>query len=360
MKNYYDVLGVSEGATEEEVKSAYRKLAMKHHPDQNRENPEADKMFKEVNEAYEILSDSEKRQKYDHVRKHGNSRNPGFASVEDIIDGFMRQANQASTRGQDITVGVSCTFEETITGTKKTVSYASNKVCSACNGEGLKKNARKAKCTRCNGQGQVTGVQNFGVGRVVHVTTACPNCMGAGQVVNENDYCPKCEDGLISEDVTLEVDIPARIPFMSKIRLTGKGAYGSGKGQAGNCYLTIVPEKHDLFQLTSQFELVLILQLTPSEMILGTDIEIPTIDKKTRTLTIPPGTLPNDKFIWENEGLYNSGGRSSMIILIQAETIKNTPEVQKVVADLKNLENADTLPKTFEYREKLKKYKKKG
>lgn len=365
MIDYYDSLGVSEEATQDEIKAAYRKLAKQYHPDHNPNNSEAESNFKKVQSAYEVLSDESKRKKYDHIRKYGEEparRGRGQGYVNDVINDFFNRHNQEGSDldGLDININMECSFEDSIKGTTKTVSLKINEPCEKCKGEGVKPGASKSTCQKCAGSGQVTNVQNFGGGRFVHMSSDCTSCQGRGKSVKLEDICSSCRDGLKTKNVTLDVDIPKGVFYGASLRLADKGLYASPKGEPGHCFLRIVPEKHSLFEMTPSYEIVLPLNITMSEAILGTEIDIPTVDG-TVVLKVPAGTNHGDKLRLQKKGLFKqSGERSDMIVFIQIETMKNSEEISNIVKKLKSLENDDNLPRTMKNRKIVSEYIKRG
>jgi molecular chaperone DnaJ len=364
MTNYYESLGVTESATADEIKKAYRDLAKKCHPDLHPNDKEAEARFKTIQEAYDTLSDESKRHNYDFFRRTG--ADPATArvrhtSVNDVFNEFYRNTqHQAQMEGQDVELEIRCSFEETIRGKSRNLTLHTNEVCKTCNGEGLKKNARKGTCTKCKGKGQVVTTQDFGGRRIVQIASICNKCEGSGVTVNDEDRCEKCKNGLCDVEEKIEVDIPAGIHLGAALRLVNRGRYINPKGRKGHVYLRIVPEKHEFFEMTSNFDLVLPLYLSPSELIMGITLDIPMIDGKTESLVIPAGTNHGDKFWFRGKGLFSSSReREDLIVVVQSETMKTSEEVEKLAKKLRAIENADTLPRTMQSRSKLLKYMKK-
>lgn len=368
MINYYEVLGVAENASQEEIKKSYRTLAMKYHPDKNQGDIKSEESFKQVQEAYENLSDEGKRKNYDFMKKNGydprgfNPRDPSSyytnRSTDPFAD-FQNRANHQMMTGLDVNFNVACSFEETIFGTKKNITFNANEVCSTCTGDGHKKGTKKSICSRCQGSGQIVSSRSFGNGHVLQSVSSCPSCNGAGQSVNFRDVCPDCNNGLREKEISIDLDIPANIHYGVTLRLQDKGMYLDPKGSKGDCYIRIVPKKHEIFEMTQTSDVVLPFYISSSDAVLGTVINVPTIDGTIESINIPAGTNHGERFTIKNKGLYKKGtSRADMIVFIQIETIKNTDEVEKLVKKLRLLENVDTLPKTEALKQKLEKYAK--
>ncbi len=372
MTNHYEVLGVSEGASQDEIKSAYRSLVKKYHPDVNQNNPDSEAQFKKVQEAYDILSDNNKRKNYDFMRKNGydprgfNPRNSSsyYNNARDPFADFVRQAHeqarQVNMAGQDISFEVKCSFEESINGAKKNVSFQINQVCKTCNGEGMNKGASKISCSKCNGQGQVTETRNFGNMGMVQTMTVCSVCKGQGQSVRAEDICKECNKGLSPKDISIDVEIPSGVVYGQNLKLAGKGLYSSSKSRPGDCYIRIVPESHVVFEMNQNYDIILELYINLSDAILGTDISVPTIDGDSEVVSIPAGTNNGDRFVIPRKGLYRRNGfRSDMVVFVKIETMQKSEEIEKFVKKLKSVENENTLPKTEEFKKKISKYMKK-
>jgi len=251
-RDYYEILSVSRTASEKEISVAYRQLAIKYHPDSNRDDPDAVERFKEAAEAYEVLSDAEKRARYDqygHASVEGS--HPGFHNAEDIFSAFgdlggifgdifggggRRQGRQR--RGSDIRVDVQLDLEEAARGVTKSVEFARSKKCNTCGGNGSKPGSAPQQCTRCGGRGQV--VQSAGI---LRVQTTCPSCQGAGSLIT--DPCSDCRGrGFVAEKHKMDVAIPAGVDDGMRVRLTGQGEPSAGGGPPGDVYCFIHIREH--------------------------------------------------------------------------------------------------------------------
>ncbi|GAI19976.1 unnamed protein product, partial [marine sediment metagenome] len=253
--DYYEVLGIARDATDEEIKRAFRKLAFKHHPDHNREDGAADK-FKEINEAYEVLSNPDKRATYDRFGHRGGEGLFGqgfegfdFGGFGDIFDAFFGRTTtatrQAPQRGADIHYRATITFEEAAFGSEKEINISRTENCSLCQGTGSKPGSQPSRCPNCNGNGQVRRVQQSLFGRFTNITT-CPQCHGEGSIITEP--CPQCRGkGREKRQRSILVKIPAGVDDGTQIRLSGEGDSGIKGGPSGNLYVTLSVKQHEFF-----------------------------------------------------------------------------------------------------------------
>ena len=366
-RDYYEVLGVSRDAQGKDVANAYRKLALKYHPDSNPGDEAATEHFKEAAEAYEVLSDAEKRARYDqfgHAGLEGGA--PQFNEVEDIFEAFgdmfsggllgdlfgRRRGGRRQRRGADLRCDVTLTLEEAARGTSKTVRFNRSAICEECDGDGAMPGTSREACRRCGGRGQV--VQSAGI---LRVQTTCPDCQGAGSKVS--NPCPNCRgNGFRANPVSLDVAIPAGIDDEMRVRLPGEGEPARGGGQAGDCYCFVTVKPHQLFQRDGS-HLILQLPVSYSQAALGTTIDVPTLSGP-EALDLPAGTQHGEVFRVRGRGMPDPrGGGAVGDLLVQTflEVPKRLSEQQEeLLRDLAELENADVTPHRKSFLEKLKDY----
>ncbi|MBE6563270.1 MAG: molecular chaperone DnaJ [Ruminococcaceae bacterium] len=347
-RDYYEVLGISKGATDDEIKKAYRKLAKKYHPDMNPDNKEAEMKFKEVNEAYAILSDAEKRKQYDaygHSAFDGTGGfngggfggagfgDFGFGDISDIFSSFFGGAGGGSSRrrgpvrGDDITLRVTLTFEEAVFGCKKEISYQKIQKCAECSGTGAEKGTSPKTCPTCGGSGQVRVQQRTPFG-VMQSSRPCDNCHGSGKIIETP--CKKCK-GNGYEKVTkkLEVSIPAGIDNGQRIVLRGKGSDGRDGGPAGDLELVMYVKRHEIFERDGS-DIYCEVPITFAEATLGAEIDIPTLEGKMK-YEIPEGTQSGTKFTLRQKGVQNVNykTRGNLYVTVVVEVPKNLNGEQK-------------------------------
>ena len=343
-KDYYEVLGVSKGASDDELKRAYRQLAKKYHPDMNPGDKEAEIKFKEVNEAYEVLSDSEKRQKYD---RYGHAAfdpsmggGAGFGGFEgfgggfnfgdifgDIFGGGGRTRSNVID-GDDIEARVTITFEEAMFGCKKDISFARIEGCSECGSTGAEKGTKPEKCATCNGTGSVTVQQNIGFG-YINSQRACQNCRGTGKIIK--NPCKNCNGkGFIRVNKKMEVSIPAGIDTAQRIILRGQGSAGRNGGANGDLFINVRVLPNDIFERDGS-NLYCDVPVSFAEATLGAEIDIPVVGGKTEKFRIPEGTQSGTKFTVRGKGApdVNTKRKGDLIITVNVETPKNLSKEQK-------------------------------
>lgn len=335
-RDYYEVLGLSRNATEEEIKKAFRTLAFKYHPDRNREDGTEEK-FKEVNEAYEVLSDPEKRAAYD---RYGLAGSEGFfqqgfdgfglGGFGDIFEAFFggtTTASQAPQHGADLHQRVTITLEEAAFGTEKEIKILRTEYCSLCQGTGSKPGTQPARCPNCNGTGQVRRIHQSIFGRFTNITT-CPKCRGEGKIVT--DPCPQCRGtGREKCHRTLAVKIPAGVEDDSRIRLTGEGDAGARGGSAGSLFITVSVEEHPLFTRDGD-DILYELNINIAQAALGAEVEVLTLGGSTK-LKIPGGSQSGQIFRLRNKGIphLRNGGRGDQLNKLQVVTPESLTKRQR-------------------------------
>ncbi len=360
-KNYYDILGVSRTATQDEIKSAYRKLAKQYHPDFHPGDKAAADKFKEVNEANAVLSDETKRKQYDYELDHpGMSGNPfggfggsGMGGFEDIINtmfgggfgGAMHQTRQPA-RGADIEQTVNLSFLDAIKGCSKEISYMRNEPCSACGGTGAKGGTSFKKCARCQGSGRVKFQQDTIFGRTIQVG-ACPDCGGTGRQIIEK--CPDCKGkGFLHKQTRFSINIPAGVDKDSSLRKRGYGqAAPVGGGENGDLYVYFRIEPHKLLRREDK-DLFVTVPISYQTAVLGGKISVPGIDD-TLELTIPECTPSGTRFCMRGKGVKTVNGTGNLYVTVEIDVPqKLTREQKKRLEEYEHsvpLENLDRMQK---------------
>ena len=352
-RDYYEVLGVEKGADEATLKKAYRNLAKKYHPERNPGNAEAEAKFKEVNEAYDVLSDSEKRAKYDQFGHaafdpsagaggYGGGFGGGFGDFGDIGDifgsffgggfgggfGGSAQRKNAPMRGEDISLRITLTFEEAAFGIKKDITYNRIEKCSDCGGSGAEKGTKAETCQTCHGTGQKRVVQRIG-GMQFQSTTTCDACRGTGKIIKSP--CSNCRGtGYVKVSKKLTVSIPAGIDDGERIALRGQGCDGRNGGPTGDLIITVAVRRHNVFERSGS-NIFCEVPITVAEATLGAEIEVPTLEGKM-TFTIPEGTQPGTEFSIKQKGIpyvNNSSKRGDLIFTVNVEIPRGLSEKQK-------------------------------
>lgn len=353
-KDYYSILGVPRGASEEQVKKAFRKMAMDYHPDRN-QDPTATEKFKEINEAYEVLSDSQKRAYYDrygHMPGNG-AENMGFDSFEfgglgDIFDAFFGGAASTSQRrtphkGQDLSIKLSLTFEEAYTGFSRDIELNRVELCSTCKGVGCKPGTNPDKCPECNGTGQIRRTQQSVFGRFVQ-TSACSMCQGQGTIITTP--CPNCKGhGREKVKRKITINVPAGIDSDSQMRMQREGEAGYYGGSPGDLYIRfdIKPHKHFLRRGS---DIIMTTTLNFAQAALGCSLDIPTMEGNF-TLKVSPGVQHGKVFRIKDKGFprLNSRGRGDQMVIVKIATPDKLDSKQKQLLE----ELSSSLPQTQDF-----------
>ncbi|QPJ66218.1 MAG: molecular chaperone DnaJ [Candidatus Nitrohelix vancouverensis] len=330
-RDYYQVLGVSRNASESELKKAYRKLALQFHPDKNPGDHEAEDKFKEASEAYDVLKDPKKKQIYDQYG-HEGLKGQGFSGFQgfddifsafgDVFGDFFGGGRQQT--GNDLRLDLTVTFLEAAFGCQKDVDINKHAECKPCNGSGAKPGTSPKVCHTCRGTGQVVRTQGF-----FQMASPCPHCHGHGQTIS--DPCKSCRgEGRVMVSKKVSVNIPAGVDEGSRLRLRGEGEQGPQGLPPGDLYVFIHAKPHEFFHRDGQ-DIYSRLNITFSQAALGAEIEVPTLDDKTKVISIPAGTQSGETHRIEGAGIPNvrGYGRGNQIIQLVVETPKKLNKRQK-------------------------------
>ncbi len=369
-RDFYEVLGVERQAEQKVIADAYRRLALKYHPDRNPGDQEAVIRFKEAAEAFEVLHDTEKRARYDRYGHAGvdGGAGPHFGDVNDIFSAFGdifgdsmfgdlfggggggRRGSRVR-RGGDVRCHITLDLMEAARGVTKTIEFERHEKCDACKGAGAAKGHKPETCGYCGGRGQV--VQATGVFRV---QTTCPACQGAGKVIKHP--CPDCEGvGFRLQRVKREVRIPAGVDNDTRLRLDGEGEPSPTGGSRGDCYCILSVREHSLFQREGQ-HLIVRVPITFAQAALGTQLEVPTLDGREE-LAIPAGTQPGEVFKLRGRGLPDPQRRGvgDLLVQVQLEVPKRvTPRQEELLRELADEEHTNVSPHRKSFLERLRAY----
>jgi molecular chaperone DnaJ len=370
-RDYYEVLGVEKTADADEIKRAYRRLAMKHHPDRNPGDAEAEKAFKEAAAAYEVLSDPEKRSRYDQFG-HEGFRGGGAAAhdfsrmqVDDIFSMFQdifgggggRGRQRGPARGFDLETEVVLSLEEVSTGVEREVSFTRLDVCEPCSGSGAKPGSKPVKCPTCGGQGKVQA----GFGGMFQMVTACPSCRGRGSVIK--DFCPDCRGkGRQGKQRKLSVRIPAGIMDGQAVRVRAEGEPPTpdespdGSGVRGDLHVVVRIKQHTVFHRDGN-NLIVELPVGFAKAALGGEVEVPTIKGDRLKLTLPRGTQFGQQFTMDDHGLpdLRDGRKGDLIVLAKIEVPRKlSKEQEKALREYAASENEHVLPESQSFWKKVK------
>jgi len=373
-RDYYEVLGVGKNASGDDIKRSYRRMAMKYHPDKNPGNAEAEAKFKECAEAYEVLSDSDKRARYDQfghdglrgvgMRDYTHMRWQDISSMfEDVFEGFggfgdifgmgRKGRRTGPSRGYDLETAVELSLEDIASGTEKTIEFTRQDKCGACSGSGSAKGKAPGRCPTCGGSGQV---QRAGLGGFFQMVSTCPKCRGSGKIIT--DPCRKCRGtGLVSAKRTLSVKIPAGVHEGQGIRVTGEGEPGRHGGPRGDLYCYVRVRAHP-FLMRDGNDLVSTVPVSFTQAALGATIEVPSLDG-TRQFKIPPGTQHGSTFRIKGQGLpdLRTGRRGDELVRIMVEIPKRlSGEQERLLRSFAETEDRNAMPESSGFFEKLKKH----
>ncbi len=348
-RDYYEVLGVQKGASDAELKKAYRNLAKKYHPDVNPGNKEAEAKFKEANEAYEVLSDPQKRSRYDQFGHAGTDPNGfgggaggfsdfDFGGIGDIFETFFggsgfgggrSRSKRGPQKGADIKYSMEISFEEAAFGIEREINVSRMEVCSKCTGTGAKPGTNASTCQHCNGTGQVQIKQNTPFGQFINTKT-CDVCKGEGKIIT--DPCPACNGkGKLRNNVKLKINVPAGIDDGQTISLRGEGDPGSKGGPNGDLFLNIRVKPHPLFKRQGN-DVVCEVPITFTQAALGAELEVPTLDGKVK-YTVPEGTQTGSVFRLKGKGIpfLRGNGRGDQYVKVNIDVPKKLNEKQKAL-----------------------------
>lgn len=368
-RDYYEVLGVSRNASDKEIADAYRKLALKYHPDRNPGDPEAVEKFKEAAEAFEVLSNPEKRAIYDrygHAGLSGAYQPREFQDVSEIFDVFSSffgedlfrdifgggfgPRSRASRRGRDIVAEISLDLHEVAFGTTKSVSFQRHEICSRCQGSGAKPGTRPEVCRYCGGRGRITQSAGF-----FTIQTDCPACQGRGQMIR--DTCPECRgQGVVLETVSRQIQVPAGVDQNTRLRLRGEGELSPDGGPRGDLYCVVRIKDHPIFKRDGA-NLICRVPISYTQACLGAVIDIPTLEGQ-ESLTIPPGTQNGAVFVLSGKGLPSrSRRRGDLLVEVYIEVPKKlSARYEKLLRELAELENNEVLPEQKSFFSKIRDY----
>jgi molecular chaperone DnaJ len=328
-RDYYETLGVGRDASDDELKSAFRKFARQYHPDVNKDH-DAEEKFKELNEAYGVLSDKDKRARYDRFGKEGlGNMGGGFHDYtvdfndifEDLLSGFGfssgRRSRKSPRRGRDLQMQMSLKFEEAVFGADKEIEFEREDTCSRCNGSGAEPGTSPTKCSTCNGQGEVRQVRQTFLGQMVQTAT-CPACNGRGETISSP--CKTCRGGgLERKRIKKKVQVPPGVDTGTQIRLAGEGGPGVFGGPNGNLFLLLDVQPHKFFKRREN-DIILNLDINVAQAVLGAEIEVPTIDGDEK-LKIPAGTQAGRVFHLKGKGVphLRRSGRGNQLVIVNVE-----------------------------------------
>lgn len=371
-EDYYAILGVERGVGEDELKRAYRQLALKYHPDKNPGNKDAEDKFKKAAEAFDVLSDPDKRRKYDQFGidgLRGSSGVRGFSGFEDIFDAFgdvfgggifdniFGGGRRGAASGKNLRCEMTIELSDVVTGVEKTLDVTKKEQCPDCNGSGAQSGTAPVTCPYCKGMGEVQHSQGFFM-----VRNTCPKCNGNGKLIDTP--CRKCRgSGRFPKMSTLTIKVPAGIDDLSRLRVTGQGECGEGGAPAGDLYCDIKIKPHAIFERRGK-DIVCTLPITFPQAVLGCVVDVPTLDrKKVVQITIPKGTQNGDVLSVKNEGLSDSYGynRGNLLVYVIVETpVKISARQEALLREFDDIKHRNANPKQKSFLKKMKSYFERG
>ena len=369
-RDYYEVLGVNKSSSAEQIKSAYRKLAVKYHPDKNEGDKGAEEKFKEASEAYHVLSNAERKQNYDNFGhsafENGGGGRGGFGNFDfsshfsDIFEDFFgegfggggRRSRRSNNRGSDLRYDLSITLEESYTGKKQDIKFSTSEKCDTCSGNGSKPGHNPGTCSMCGGHGQVRSSQGF-----FTVQQTCPQCSGSGEEIT--NPCTSCNgQGKKQTSKRLSVTIPKGVDDGTRIRLAGKGEAGSRGASNGDLYLFINVYSHDFFK-RSEENLFFECPISIADAALGTAMEIPTIDGGKAKIKIPSGTQSGKQFRLKGKGMPFMRGSGNGDLYVQVNTevpVSLNKEQKELLEKFREIENDKSNPSIRKFFQKAKSF----
>ena len=369
-RDYYEVLGVEKSASADQIKSAYRKKAVKYHPDKNKGDKAAEDKFKEASEAYHVLSNSERKQNYDNFGhaafENGGGGRGGFGNFDfsnhfsDIFEDFFGEgfgggrgrSRKSNNRGSDLRYDLSISLEEAYTGKKQDIKFSSSEKCDTCSGSGSKPGHDAGSCSMCGGHGQVRSSQGF-----FTVQQTCPQCSGSGEMIT--NPCGSCGgQGKKQASKRLSVTIPKGVDDGTRIRLAGKGEAGSRGASNGDLYLFINVYSHELFKRSDE-NLFFECPISIADAALGTSIEIPTIDGGKAKIKIPQGTQSGKQFRLKGKGMPYMRGSGDGDLYVQVNTevpISLNKEQKELLEKFREIENEKSNPSIKKFFQKAKSF----
>ena len=368
-RDYYEILGTSKSATPEEIKKAYRKSALKYHPDKNKGDKGAEAKFKEASEAYHILSDKERKANYDQFGhaafENSGGRGGGFSNFdfsssfsdifEDFFDGFGETRGRGrsnNSRGSDLRFDLSISLEEAYNGKKQEINFSSSDKCETCSGSGAEPGSKPISCSTCGGRGQVRSNQGF-----FTIQQTCPECSGAGEQISKP--CKECRGlGKQQSKKKIFTNIPKGVDDGTRIRLSGKGEAGTKGGGNGDLYIFVTIKNHNIFK-RSEENLFYEFPISLSDAALGATVEVPTLDGGKAKVKIPAGTQNGKQFRLKGKGMPIMRNKEYGDLYIQATTevpVSLTKEQKKLLEQFKKLEDNKTNPFVKDFFEKAKRF----